>query len=44
MTVLATDPMAKIDIPYFCSRSGLTVATAETDGELEFRITRPEKA
>lgn len=39
--LLATDPMAKVDIAVFCKKNGLDVTTAEDDGVLSFRVTRP---
>ncbi len=40
VTVLATDPMAKIDIPLFCRQNGHAYALEEADGVLRFSITR----
>ncbi len=41
LTVLATDPMARIDIPLYCTQHGFGCAT-HTEGEvLRFEITRP---
>lgn len=40
VVVLATDPMAKVDIPLYCMRNGLE-CTKTQDGEvLRFTITR----
>ena len=40
LTVLATDPMAKIDIPLFCTQHGHDCAVA-TDGDvMRFTINR----
>jgi len=36
--VLATDPMARIDIPLFCRRQGHACELVEADGVLSFRI------
>ena len=36
--VLATDPMAKIDIPLFCRQQGHACELVEADGVLSFRI------
>lgn len=41
LDVLATDPMAKLDIPLFCRQQGYGCALAETGGELRFTITKP---
>lgn len=40
LTVLATDPMAKIDIPLHCRQHGHRCATTETDGVLSFEIVK----
>ncbi len=40
LVVLATDPMAKVDIPLFCLQNGGTCAISEADGVLRFEITR----
>ena len=40
LTVLATDPMAKVDIPLFCTQRGYACETA-VDGEvLRFEIVK----
>jgi tRNA 2-thiouridine synthesizing protein A len=39
LVVLASDPMAKVDIPLFCMKHGHTCVTAEEDGILRFTIT-----
>jgi len=39
LTVLATDPMAKIDIPHFCAGHGLDCTSGSEDGALRFQIT-----
>lgn len=42
LIVLATDPMAKIDIPLLCRKQGhaYAEAEAEADGVLRFTITK----
>ncbi|WP_236020790.1 sulfurtransferase TusA family protein [Devosia sediminis] len=40
ITVLATDPMAKIDIPLHCRRNGHDCAADEADGALRFVVTK----
>lgn len=41
LIVLATDPIAKIDIPLFCTQNGHACETsADTDGALRFTIVR----
>jgi tRNA 2-thiouridine synthesizing protein A len=40
LTVLATDPMAKIDIPLYCRQNGHGCEIAETDGVMAFTLTR----
>jgi len=40
LIVLATDPMARIDIPLFCRKQGHAYAEAEVDGVLSFTITK----
>ena len=41
VTVLATDPMAAIDMPHFCNEQGHELlAQAEDQGTLSFRIKR----
>ena len=40
VVVLATDPMAKIDIPLFCRQQGYACKTVEIDGWLSFTITK----
>lgn len=40
LVVLATDPMAKVDIPLFCRQNG-HLCLVDTEGEaLRFRITK----
>jgi len=41
VNILATDPMAKIDIPLFCRQQGHAVAVeSEPDGATRFLITK----
>lgn len=41
LVVLATDPMAAIDMPHFCTEQGHTLLSQSKNGEtLEFRIKR----
>lgn len=40
LVVLATDPMAKIDIPLYCRQNGHACTLAEADGVLRFTVTR----
>ncbi len=41
LKLLATDPMAAIDMPHFCNEQGHTLLTSEKDGNvLIFRIKR----
>ncbi|ODT79144.1 MAG: hypothetical protein ABS76_21385 [Pelagibacterium sp. SCN 64-44] len=40
LIVLATDPMAKVDIPLHCRQNGHDCLLEEQDGVLRFRITR----
>ena len=39
VTVLATDPMAKIDIPLFCRQHDHAVTQKEADGVMCFEVT-----
>lgn len=41
LVVLATDPMAKVDIPHFCGQQGYACAVSSEGGDLRFEITRP---
>lgn len=42
LTVLATDPAAVLDFPYYCHRNGLElVSTTEAPGLLTFEIRKP---
>ena len=38
LVVLATDPMAKVDIPLFCRQHGHACTLAEEGGVLRFTI------
>ncbi len=40
LLVLATDPMAKVDIPLFCRQHGHACTTSQEDGVLRFAIER----
>ena len=41
LTVLATDPIAKIDIPLYCTQQGHGCdASSDADGTLRFRIAK----
>ena len=40
LIVLATDPMARIDIPLLCRKQGHAYQEAEVDGVLMFTITK----
>ncbi len=40
LVVLATDPMAKVDIPLYCRQHGHDCAADSQDGVLRFVITR----
>jgi tRNA 2-thiouridine synthesizing protein A len=40
IAVLATDPMAKIDIPLHCRQNGHVCEQSEADGVLRFEITK----
>ena len=40
LTVLATDPIARIDIPRYCRQNGHACETIAADGELRFEIVR----
>lgn len=44
LTVLATDPMARIDIPLHCRQNGHDYALEEADGLFRFTITRGSEA
>lgn len=38
LTVLASDPMAKVDIPLYCRQHGHACRTSSEDGTLRFEI------
>lgn len=40
LTVLATDPMAKVDIPLYCHQHGHACSLAEAAGLMTFSIVR----
>jgi tRNA 2-thiouridine synthesizing protein A len=40
LIVLATDPMARIDIPLFCRQNGHSCTMTEVDGVYRFAITK----
>lgn len=40
LIVLATDPMAKIDIPLYCRQHGHRFTLAEADGVMHFEIVK----
>lgn len=40
LVVLATDPMAKIDIPLYCRQGGYTCRVSEAEGVLRFEIAK----
>lgn len=40
LLVLATDPMAKVDIPLFCKQNGHDCAVTTDDGVLRFAIVK----
>ncbi|WP_296814364.1 sulfurtransferase TusA family protein [Brevundimonas sp.] len=43
--LLATDPMARIDVPHFLAQTGHElISTEERDGVLAFRVTRSASA
>lgn len=44
LLVRATDPMARVDIPLFCRQRGYLCEAAGADGQLEFRITKPQSS
>jgi len=41
LVVLATDPMAKVDIPLYCRKLGYPCAQETVDGTLKFIISKP---
>lgn len=38
LIVLATDPMAKVDIPLYCRQHGFELSIEDAEGELRFTI------
>ena len=42
LVVLASDPMAKLDIPLFCRQQGYGCVLNETDGTLRFEIVKQD--
>jgi tRNA 2-thiouridine synthesizing protein A len=40
LIVLATDPMAKIDIPLYCRQRGHACTVGDADGVLSFRLAK----
>ena len=40
LVVLATDPIAKVDIPLFCRQNGYSCGVVSEDGTLRFTIAR----
>ena len=40
LTVLATDPIARIDIPLYCTQHGHSCETSSVGDELHFAIVR----
>jgi tRNA 2-thiouridine synthesizing protein A len=44
VVVLATDPMARIDIPLHCRQKGHRHALEEADGVLRFTVTKSPEA
>ncbi|WP_404401576.1 sulfurtransferase TusA family protein [Pelagibacterium halotolerans] len=38
--ILATDPVAKIDIPHFCNQNGHVCAVADTEEAVAFTVTK----
>jgi len=40
LVVLATDPMAKVDIPLYCRQHGHDCAVSSEDGVLRFELVR----
>lgn len=40
LVLLATDPMAKVDIPLYCQQHGHAVTVTEADGALRFAINK----
>jgi tRNA 2-thiouridine synthesizing protein A len=44
IVLLATDPMARVDIPHFCRQHGHRCSVSEADGILRFELTRSPAA
>lgn len=42
VVVLATDPVARIDIPLYCRQKGYAVELAEAEGVLRFEIVKSQ--
>lgn len=40
-TLLATDPVARVDVPHFCQTNSLVCSLAEVNGVLSFKIAKP---
>ncbi|MCD7061338.1 sulfurtransferase TusA family protein [Pelagibacterium xiamenense] len=40
VTILATDPVAKIDIPLFCTKNGHACAIEPAEGAVAFTVTK----
>jgi tRNA 2-thiouridine synthesizing protein A len=40
LVVLATDPIAKVDIPLYCIQQGHACVTSTVEGALRFEITK----
>ena len=40
LIVLATDPIAKIDIPLYCRRQGYALTLVEAEGVLRFAVVK----
>ena len=40
-TLLATDPVARVDVPHFCRTNGLVYSLGEDNGVLSFKIAKP---
>ena len=40
LVVLATDPIAKVDIPLYCIQQGHACVSSSVDGSLRFEITK----
>ena len=42
-TLLATDPIARVDVVHFCRSNGFSCDVTDEDGALRFTIGRPPK-